>query len=51
MAAPLFFVADEALNLYFVSGAKSRHSLNLTHEPRAAVAVYGETWLARGASL
>ena len=44
LAAPLFFVADEELTLYFVSGAKSRHSLNLSHENRAAAAVFAEAW-------
>ena len=44
MAAPLFFVAGDNLNLFFTSGAKSRHSLNLAHDTRAAAAVYGESW-------
>ena len=44
LVASLFFAADEDVNLYFTSGAKSRHSLNLSHDPRAAVTVHAETW-------
>ncbi|MGH2522511.1 MAG: pyridoxamine 5'-phosphate oxidase family protein, partial [Anaerolineales bacterium] len=44
MAASLFFVADAELNLYWVSGPRSRHSLNLEKNARAAVTVHNETW-------
>lgn len=44
MAASLFYVADEALNVYWVSGASSRHSRNLAHSPRAALTVHNTTW-------
>jgi uncharacterized protein YhbP (UPF0306 family) len=43
-AAALFFAADEDGSLVFVSGAQSRHSLNLEAEARAAVTVHNETW-------
>jgi uncharacterized protein YhbP (UPF0306 family) len=43
-AAPLFYAADPDGSLVFVSGAKSRHSLNLAADARAAAAVYGESW-------
>lgn len=46
MAASLFFVSDAALNVYWVSGAHSRHSLNLAASPypRAALTVHNTTW-------
>ncbi len=43
-AAPLFFAADDVGSLLFVSGAKSRHCLNIAANGSAAVTVYGETW-------
>lgn len=43
-AAPLFFAAADDGSLLFVSGAKSRHCLNIAANGRAAVTVYGETW-------
>jgi hypothetical protein len=33
-AASVFFVADDAFNLYFVSSASSRHSLNVAQATR-----------------
>lgn len=44
LAASLFFVSDAALNVYWVSGAHSRHSVNLAANPRAAVTVHNITW-------
>lgn len=44
MAASLFFVSDAALNLYWASGAKSRHSFNVNHRPRVAVTVHNAAW-------
>ena len=44
MAASLFFAADEALNLFWTSGASNRHSRNLAHNPMAAATVHRETW-------
>jgi len=38
--APLFYLADEALSLYWLSDKNSRHSLNLARSPRASVTVY-----------
>ena len=43
-AASLFYVSDDALNLYWVSGEKSRHSHNLERMNRAAVTIHNETW-------
>jgi uncharacterized protein len=44
MAASLFFVSDSAVNVYWVSGAHSRHSVNLSHNPRAALTIHTATW-------
>lgn len=44
LAAPLFFAADQSLNLYFVSSPDSRHSLALATRLHVAVSVYTETW-------
>jgi len=38
-AASVFFVADDAFNLYFVSGESSRHSLNVATNPSVAVTI------------
>jgi uncharacterized protein YhbP (UPF0306 family) len=43
-AAPLFFAAADDGSLIFVSGAASRHSLNIAASGKAAVTIYGETW-------
>ncbi len=43
-AADVFYVNDDALRLYFVSGEKSRHSLNLARVSRVAVTIHNETW-------
>jgi len=43
-AASLFFVSDEALNVYWVSGEKSRHSQNLERVNHVAVTIHHETW-------
>ena len=43
-AASVFFVCDDALNLYWVSGEKSRHSQNLERVAQVAVAIFHETW-------
>lgn len=42
--APLFYISDEALNLYWLSSPGSRHSINLTARPRVAAAVYPAVW-------
>ena len=44
--APLFYVADERLNLYWLSSPSSRHSLNLVRQPRVAATVYPSVWQA-----
>jgi len=38
--APLFYFAGEALHLYWLSAASSRHSRNLKRSPAAAVTIY-----------
>jgi len=43
-AAPLFYVSDEALNLYWLSSESSRHSVNLTARPRVAATIYPMVW-------
>jgi uncharacterized protein YhbP (UPF0306 family) len=43
-AASLFYVSDDALNLYWVSGEKSRHSQNLERVNHTAVTIHAETW-------
>jgi uncharacterized protein YhbP (UPF0306 family) len=42
--APLFYVSDDALNLYWLSSYTSRHSMNLTARERVAATVYPEAW-------
>ncbi len=42
--APLFYIADEELILYWLSSEGSRHSLNLRRTPRASAAVYHCAW-------
>jgi len=41
--APLFYLVDDALRLYWFSSANSRHSRNLKRDPAAAVTVYWPT--------
>jgi hypothetical protein len=41
--APVFYIADEELALYWLSSKSSRHSRNLLGRPRAAAAVYRNT--------
>jgi uncharacterized protein YhbP (UPF0306 family) len=43
-AAPLFFAAAADGSLIFVSGAESRHSVNIAANGKAAVTIYGDTW-------
>jgi uncharacterized protein YhbP (UPF0306 family) len=43
-AASLFYASDDALNLFWVSGDKSRHSQNLERVSRVAIAIHNETW-------
>ena len=43
-AADVFYVNDDALKLYFVSGEKSRHARNLARVSRVAVTVHNSTW-------
>jgi uncharacterized protein YhbP (UPF0306 family) len=42
--APLFYVSDDALNLYWLSSADSRHSVNLTTNARVAATIYPVAW-------
>ncbi len=43
-SAPLFYVFDQNLQLFWLSSADSRHSRNLAVHSRAAVAVYPAVW-------
>jgi uncharacterized protein YhbP (UPF0306 family) len=38
--APLFYIADNELSLYWFSSESSQHSQNLTRRPRVAATVY-----------
>jgi uncharacterized protein YhbP (UPF0306 family) len=52
--APLFYIVDKELSLYWLSSESSLHSLNLAATPRAAATVYRsvESWRQiRGAQL
>jgi uncharacterized protein YhbP (UPF0306 family) len=44
--APLFYIADADLTLYWLSSATSQHSLNLARNPGASATVYrpAATW-------
>jgi uncharacterized protein len=44
--APLFYIVDENLSLYWLSSERSLHSLNLARTPRAAATIYRsvESW-------
>ncbi len=42
--APLFYVSDDELNLYWLSSPRSRHSVNLTERPNVAATIYPEVW-------
>lgn len=42
--APLFYVSDEALNLYWLSSSSSRHSLNLAAREQVAATIYPDVW-------
>jgi uncharacterized protein YhbP (UPF0306 family) len=39
-STPLFYLPDEDLSLWWLSSAKSQHSLNLTRQPRVAVSIH-----------
>jgi uncharacterized protein YhbP (UPF0306 family) len=41
--APLFYIPDQELNLYWLSSAKSQHSRNLRLNPEASATVYRQT--------
>jgi uncharacterized protein YhbP (UPF0306 family) len=42
--APVFYVHDEALNLYWLSSTKVRHSLNVSAQPSVAATIYPMVW-------
>src|SRR5215207_8573153 len=42
--APLFYLSDDALNLYWLSSPKSRHSMNLAAHPQVASTIYPAVW-------
>jgi uncharacterized protein YhbP (UPF0306 family) len=41
--APLFYIADEALSLYWLSSKNSLHSRDLARNARASIAIYRDT--------
>ncbi|HSN76423.1 MAG TPA: pyridoxamine 5'-phosphate oxidase family protein [Anaerolineae bacterium] len=41
-AAAVFYAADEALNLIFVSSPNSRHSVNLARQPLVAATIHSD---------
>jgi uncharacterized protein len=43
-AAPIFYVADDRLNLYWLSSPSSRHSTNLVRNSKVAATVYPSVW-------
>jgi uncharacterized protein YhbP (UPF0306 family) len=43
-AAPLFYVSDDRLNLYWLSSPNSRHSVNLVVHPQVAATIYPSVW-------
>ncbi len=43
-AADLFYVSDDRLNLYFLSGDRSHHAANLSRVNRVALTVHNDTW-------
>ena len=42
--APLFYVSDDNLNLYWLSSETSRHSINLAAQPQVAATIYPDVW-------
>jgi uncharacterized protein YhbP (UPF0306 family) len=42
--APLFYVSDDRLNLYWLSATHVRHSTNLKTHPRVAATIYPAVW-------
>lgn len=42
--APLFYVSDDDLNLYWLSSVSSRHSVNLAAQEYVAAAIYPAVW-------
>jgi uncharacterized protein YhbP (UPF0306 family) len=43
-AAPIFYVSDDRLNLYWLSATHVRHSVNLAANNRVSAAVYPAVW-------
>lgn len=41
---PVFFVSDDAFNLYWISSPDSRHSINIADWDETAAAIYVDTW-------
>jgi uncharacterized protein YhbP (UPF0306 family) len=44
--APVFYVSDDQLNLYWLSAPTSRHSANLVARPKVSGTVYPSVWQA-----
>lgn len=43
-SAPLFYVSDDRLNLYWISAAHVRHSVNLSAKSGVSATVYPAIW-------
>ena len=43
-ACDLFFVHDDELSLYFISGPETSHTLNVAEQGKVAVTVHRSTW-------
>lgn len=41
--APLFYICDDDLSLYWLSAEASQHSRNLNHSPDAAITIHTQT--------
>jgi uncharacterized protein YhbP (UPF0306 family) len=42
--APVYFVSDDTLNLYWLSSITSRHSVNIASRPAVAATIYPAVW-------
>jgi uncharacterized protein YhbP (UPF0306 family) len=42
--APLFYVSDERLNLYWLSSSQTQHSVNLTAHNQVSATIYPSVW-------
>src|SRR5688572_11213583 len=43
-STPLFYVSDDAMNLYWLSAPDSRHSANVTLNANVSATIYQQVW-------